>query len=143
MSIQLATWVEHNKKSASWIEDHAKPVIGSIAGLAASVIALLPALNIVHWSAGQTALVSAEAAAVLGLVTAVVTHFWPGTSKEPVALAATLTAWATATCALGGGFAWWQLTEAQSSALVAVVAAAVGVIGAVAARSKVHADRTV
>ena len=59
------------------------------------------------WSAAQTALVTAEAAAVTGFITALVAHLKRGTKQEPVALAATFTATVSATLALGSGFGWW------------------------------------
>lgn len=114
-------------------------IIGALGTLGVAGITLVTVFKVVDWSAAQTALVTAEAAAVTGLLTAIVAHLWPGTSKEPVALAATFTATVSATLALGAGFAWWSLTEQQTSALVAVVTAVLGVGGALFARQHVVA----
>jgi hypothetical protein len=100
---------------------------------------MVTVFKVVHWSAAQTALVTAEAAAVAGFVTAFVAHLIPGTAKEPVALAATFTAVVSATLALGSGFGWWSLTEQETSAVAGVVTALLGVGGAVFARHHVTA----
>jgi hypothetical protein len=114
-----------------------------VAGLGALVVASLTIVTVfkaVNWSAAQTALVMAEAAAVAGLITALVVHLAPSTSKEPVALAATLTATVSATLALGSGFGWWSFTEQQTSAVAGVVTAVLGVGGALFARRHVTAQ---
>lgn len=116
-----------------------KPLLATLGGLAIAVIAVLTTFNVVSWSAAQTALVTAEAGAVIGLVSALVAHFWPGTQQEPVAVAATFTATVSATMALGAGFAWWTLTTDQTAALVGVVTAVIGVLTAVIARGQVVA----
>lgn len=125
-----------------WIATHAKPVIGAVAALAAAVISLITALNVVHWTAAQTSLVSAESAAIIAFVAALAAHFWPGTSQEPVALAASFTALVTATATLGTAFTWWNLSTAQTSALVGVLAAAIGLGSALIARASVTAGKT-
>jgi hypothetical protein len=117
-----------------------KTVIGALGTLAVSLITIVTVFQVVHWSAAQTALVTAEAAAVAGLITALVAHLRPGTSKEHVALAATCTATASATLALGSGFGWWSLTEHQTSAVAAVVTAVLGVGGALLACQHVKAE---
>lgn len=127
---------------AAWMKKHAKPVIASVAALAAAVISLLTALNAVHWSAAQIAVVTAETAAAIALVTAVAAHFWPETKQEPVALAASFTAFVTGTLTLGTGFSWWALSEAQVASVVAVVSATLGVFSAFLARSQVRARET-
>jgi hypothetical protein len=126
----------------TWIASHAKPVIGAVAGVVASVISLITALDIVHWTAAQTSLVSAESAAILAFIAAVTAHFWPGTSKEPVALAASFTALVAATASLGTAFTWWNISTAQTSALVGVLSAAVGLGTSLIARSVVTAGKT-
>lgn len=126
----------------AWIQSHAKPVIGAAAALGAAVISLLTTLAVVHWTAAQTTLVSAETAAVIALVSALVAHFWPGTKQEPVAVAGSFTAFVTATITLGTGFAWWDISTAQASALVAVVSATLGLGSALIARSQVQAKTT-
>lgn len=117
-----------------------KAGITALGVLAAAVIAALPVLGAVGWNTAQTAGVTAFAAAVFGLATAVSAHYWPGTKKEPVGIAAAVTAAATTTVALGNLFAWWTLTAAQVSALLAVVSAAVGVVTALVARNHVAAQ---
>jgi hypothetical protein len=104
------------------------------------MITLLTVFEAVDWSAAQTALVIAEAGAVTGLLTALVAHLTPTTSKEHVALAATFTATVSATLALGSGFDWWTLTEQQTAAVGGVVTAIIGVGGAVFARQHVTAE---
>jgi hypothetical protein len=116
-----------------------KSVAGALGTVALASITIVTVFKAVDWSAAQTALVTAEAAAVAGLVTALVAHLRPGTAKEPVALAATLTATVSATLALGSGFGWWSLTEQQTSALAGVLTALLGVGGAVVARDHVTA----
>ena len=117
-----------------------KAVLAGLGGLAVAVVTLVTVFKMVDWSAAQTALVTAEAAAVAGLVTALVAHLRPSTAKEPVAVAATFTATVSATLALGSGFRWWTLTVQQTSAVAGVVTAVLGVGGAVLARHHVMAQ---
>ena len=117
-----------------------KAVAGAIGTLAVTLVTVVTVFNLVHWSGAQTALVTAEAVAVAGFLTALVAHLNPDTSKEAVALAATFTAAVSATLALGTGFAWWSLTEQQTGAVVALVTALVGVGGALLARGHVHSS---
>ena len=119
-----------------------KAVVGAIGALAVALITIVTVFKVVDWSAAQTALVTAEAAAVVGLLTAVVAHLMPGTAKEPVALAATFTATVSATLALGTGFGWWSLTEQQTSAVAGLLTAVIGVGGALFARQYVTAQVT-
>lgn len=142
MNNWVAKWVKSHPSASAWIQSHAKPVIGAIAALAASIISLLTTLDAVHWTTTQTSLVSAESAAVIALVTAVIAHFWPGTAQEPVAVAASFTAFVLATLTLGTGFSWWSLSKEQISALVAVLSAAIGLGSALIARSSVKAPKT-
>ena len=116
-----------------------KALLGALAPLAVAVIGVLTVFDIVHWSDGQTALVTAEVGANIGLVSPVVAHFWPGTKQEPVALAATLTAFLSATAALGTAFGWWDWTEEEASAVVGLITAIFGIGGALLARSRVTA----
>src|SRR5215212_11118393 len=111
-----------------------RAVLGALGTVAVAAITLLTAFELVEWSAAQTALVIAETGALAGLITALVAHLTPATSKEHVALAATFTATVSATLALGSGFVWWNLTEQQTSAVAGVVTAVLGVGGAVLAR---------
>jgi hypothetical protein len=119
-----------------------KAVVAAVGTLAVALITILTVFKVVDWSAAQTALVTAETAAVIGFVTAAVAHLTPGTSKEPVALAATFTATVSATLALGTGFGWWSLTEQQVSALVGLLTAVIGVGTALLARQYVTAGAT-
>ena len=121
---------------------HVKALLVALGPLAAATIALLAAFSIVTWSASQTTLVATEAGTIIGLASALVAHFWPGTKKEPVALAATITAVIAATIALGTGFDWWHPTAAETSALVSLVTAVIGVGSAMIARSHVTAAQT-
>ena len=114
-----------------------KAVLAGLGTLAVALVTMVTVFNLVHWSAAQTALVAAEAAAVAGLVTALVAHLRPGRTKEPVALAATFTATVSATLALGSGFGWWSFTAQQTSAVAGVVTAVLGVGGALFARHQV------
>ena len=116
-----------------------RAVVGALGTLAVALLTIVTVFRAVTWSAAQTALVTAEAAAVAGFVTALVAHLIRGTSREPVALAATFTATVSATLALGSGFGWWSLTEQQTSAVAGVVTAVLGVGGAVFARNRVTA----
>jgi uncharacterized membrane protein YgaE (UPF0421/DUF939 family) len=102
----------------------------------------LTVFKAVDWSAAQTALMTAETAAVIGFITAVVAHLTPGTSKEPVAIAATFTAAVSATLALGTGFGWWSLTAQQTAALVGLLTAVIGVGTALFARQYITAGVT-
>jgi hypothetical protein len=116
-----------------------KTVIGAVGTLAVALLTIVTVFKVVDWTAAQTALVTAEAAAGAGLITALVAHIMPGRSKEPVAVAATLTATVSATLALGSGFGWWSLTEQQTTAVAGVVTAVLGVGGALLARQHVTA----
>ena len=126
--------------TATLPSSHQKTIVGGLGTLAVAVLTIATVFNAVNWSAAQTALVTAEAAAVAGLITALVAHLAPGTSKEPVALAATLTATVSATLALGSGFGWWSFTEQQISAVAGVVTGVLGVGGALFARHHVTAQ---
>lgn len=119
-----------------------RAVLGALGTLGVAAITVLTVFQVVEWSAAQTALVIAEAGALTGLATALVAHLKPGTSKEQVAIAATFTATVSATLALGAGFQWWHLTEQETSAVVGVITAALGVGGAAFARRHVTAETT-
>jgi len=123
---------------ATW----AKAVLAAVGALAGAVIMILTSFGMVGWSAPQTALVTAESVALIGLMSAVVAHLWPDTKKEPVALAATFTAAVSATIALGTGFGWWDLTARQTTAVVSLVTTIVGVGTALGARQLVTAGVT-
>lgn len=112
-----------------------KTVAGGFATVVVALITALTVFHVVDWSAAQTALVTAEAGAVGGFVTAVAAHRKVDTAKEPVAVAATFTAMVSATLALGSGFAWWSLTEQQTGAVIGLLTAVIGVGGALLARN--------
>jgi len=116
--------------------------VGAPGGLAAAVIVWLTAFQIVSWTDFQTALVTAEAAALIGLFGALVGHFWRESSQEPVALAATFTATLAATLALCNGFGWLTWSQDQVTAVLGVFTAFLGVGTAFFARSRVQADTT-
>jgi hypothetical protein len=142
MNNEVAKWVASHPSASTWIQSHAKSVIGAVAALAASIISLLTTFNAVHWTPTQTSLVSAETAAVVALFVALIAHFWPGTAQEPVAVAASFTAFVLATLTLGTGFLWWSLSKEQIAALVAVLSTAIGLGAALIARSSVDAKKT-
>jgi uncharacterized membrane protein YbaN (DUF454 family) len=135
-------WLDSHPNLKAWLPTHAKTVITSVGALAAAVIGVLTSLGAVHWSGGQTSLVSAETAAAIAFLSAVVAHIWPDTKKEPVAVAAAFTALVTTTLTLGTGFSWWSLDKEQLSSLTAVVASSLGLGSALFARSKVTAGST-
>lgn len=117
----------------------AKAIFVALGTLATAVIVFLTTFGIVDWSAAQTALVTAEAAAIIGFFGALVAHRRSGTQQEWVALGATLTVAVTATLALGTGFDWWDLTEKEISAVASLITAIVGIGAAMFARRKVTA----
>jgi len=117
-----------------------KAVLAALGVLVATATVFLTTFTVVDWSAAQTALVTAEASAVLGFVAALVAHFKPATAKEHVALAGTFTAVVSATLALGTGFGWWELTQEQTGALLGMITAIIGVAGAMFARQHVTAE---
>jgi hypothetical protein len=117
--------------------DRIKALLVALGVLATAGITVLTTFDTVDWSASQTTLVSTEAGATIGLLSAVVANYWPDTAKEPVALAATFTALVAATLALGTGFGWWDWTAEETSALVAVITAVIGVGSALFARQRV------
>jgi hypothetical protein len=116
--------------------------VGTPGGLAAAVIVWMTAFQIVSWTDFQTALVTAEAAALIGFFGALVGHFWRESSKEPVALAATFTATLAATLAFCNGFGWITWSQDQVTAVLGVFTAFLGVGAAFFARSRVQADTT-
>ena len=116
-----------------------KAAVAGIGTLAVALVTIVTVFKVVDWSAAQTALVTAETAAVAGLVTALAAHLRPNTPKEPVVVAATFTATVSATLALGSGFGWWSLTVQQTSAVGGMVTAVLGVGGALLARHHVTA----
>jgi hypothetical protein len=113
--------------------------LGGLTALTAAVIGLMTSFAAVHWTSAQTTLVATEVAAFWALTIAVTAHLWPQTKKQPVAVAGTLTAFASATLSLGIGFAWWQLTQPQNASLISLVTAIVAVYSALLARSAVTA----
>jgi len=122
--------------------DFRDKMLAPLAALATAVIAVLTVFETVHWTPAQSTLVTTEAGAVLAFVWAGLGHLWPGTQQQPVALAATFTALASTTIALGAGFEWWNWTSEQIAAINGLVTAFVGVGTALLARNLVHADKT-
>src|SRR5690242_10204592 len=84
--------------------DFRDKMLAPLAALATAVIAVLTVFQTVDWTPAQSTLVTTEAGAGLGFLWAVLAHLWPGTQRQPVALAATFTALTSATIALGAGF---------------------------------------
>ena len=126
-----------SSQAAALPSPNPKAVAGAFGALALASITIVTVFKVVDWSAAQTALVTFEGAAVAGFFTALGAHLRRGTSKEPVALAATFTAMGSATLALGSGFGWWSLTEQQTSAVAGLLTALLGVGGALIARRHV------
>jgi hypothetical protein len=122
------------------LPDKIKGVFVALGGLSVALISLLTAFGAVSWSPAQTGLATAEAAAVLAVLSACAAHFWPSTPKEPVAVGGTLTALVAATLALLSGFNAWTLSQTEMSALVGVVTALLAVASALIARTKVTAN---
>ena len=117
-------------------------VLAGLTALSGAVIGLTTSFNTVQWTSAQTTLVATEAVAFWALASAVTAHLWPQTKKQPVAVAGTVTAFVSATLALGIGFAWWQLTQSQNASLISLVTAIVAVATALAARTTVTAGTT-
>ena len=117
-----------------------RAVLAALGVLAATATVFLTTFAVVDWSAAQTALVTAEASAVLGFVAALTAHLRRATAQEHVALAGTFTAVVSATLALGTGFGWWVLTQEQTGALLGMLTAIIGVAGAMFARQHVTAE---
>ena len=117
-------------------------LLAGLTALTGAVIGLMTSFNAVHWTSAQTTLVATEVAAFWALASAVTAHLWPGTKKQPVAVAGTITAFVSATLSLGIGFAWWQLTQSQNASLIGLVTAIVAVVSALVARSTVDAGTT-
>jgi hypothetical protein len=113
-------------------------LLAGLTALTGAVIGLMTSFNAVHWTSAQTTLVATEVAAFWALASAVTAHLWPQTKKQPVAVAGTVTAFVSATLALGIGFAWWQLTQSQNASLIGLVTTVVAVASALAARSAVE-----
>lgn len=124
-----------------WVDVRDK-MLAPLAGLVTAVIAVLTVFQTVDWTPAQSTLVTTEAGAVLGFGWAVLAHLWPGTQQQPVALAATFTALASTTVALGAGFGWWHWTGEQMAAINGLVTAFVGVGTALLAHNLVRADTT-
>jgi hypothetical protein len=139
-AVSGSLWGMSTSQSAVLPSPSPRAVLAALGTLAVAAITLLTVFKLVDWSAAQTALVVAEVGAVTGLVTALVAHLTPATSKEHVALAATFTATVAASLALGSGFGWWDLTEQETSAVGGVITAVLGVGGAVVARHRVTAE---
>jgi hypothetical protein len=110
--------------------------------VAAAVIVWMTAFQIVSWTDFQTALVTAEAVAVIGFFGSLVGHFWPDCKAEPVALAATFTATLAASIALCNGFGWITWSPNQITAVLGVFTAFVGIGAALFARHGVEAHKT-
>jgi len=117
-------------------------LLATLTGLTGAVAGMVTSFEVVHWTPAQTTLVGTEIAAFWAFAAAVAAHLWPQTKKQPVAVAGTVTALVSATVALGIGFTWWRLTEAQNASLISLVTAIVAAVSALAARSAVTADPT-
>jgi hypothetical protein len=117
-------------------------LFAAVAALTGAVLGMITSFGIVDWTPAQTTLSGTEAAAFWAFAGALIAHFWPGTKKQPVALAGTFTALTSSTISLGIGFSWWQLTASQNASLVSVVTTIIAVGSAMLARSTVVAGVT-
>jgi len=141
----VATTVTELKRDVdvpSFLPTRVKNVFAAVTGLSAATIATLSTFNVGHWSTSQTTIVTMPTGSIIGFIAAVTAHFWSGTAKEPVALAATFTAVVSATLALGQAFTWWVLTANQVAVVGSLVTALVGVGTALLARQHVTAATT-
>lgn len=118
-----------------------KSLLVALGGVAVAIITLLATFGVVTWSSAQTGLATAESAAVVGFLSACVAHFWPGTTKEPVAVGGTFTALVATTLALLSGFHVWTLTQEEISALMGLVTALIAVGAALFVRNRVTANQ--
>lgn len=107
-----------------------------------AVVLLLNGIEAVDWSDVQVGLVMAVATTGSALLLSIYSHVQPGTSKEAVAVGASLTTFAAALTALLSGFQVWHLTDAQNGLVIATVTAIVGVFSALFARENVNAPVT-
>jgi len=112
-------------------------LLGALTVLTGAMAGIVTSFEVVHWTPAQTTLVGTEVAAFWAFAGTVAAHLWPGTKKQPVAVAGTVTALVSATLSLGIGFAWWRLTEAQNASLISLVAAIAAVASALVARTVV------
>jgi hypothetical protein len=112
-------------------------LLGALTVLTGAIAGIVTSFEVVHWTPAQTTLVGTEVAAFWAFAGAVAAHLWPGTKKQPVAVAGTVTALVSATLSLGIGFTWWRLTEAQNASLISLVTAIAAVSAALAARTLV------
>jgi hypothetical protein len=128
--------------SAAWPPGKIQAILAALAALTGATLGIITSFGVVHWTPAQTTLAGTEAAAFWAFAAAAVAHFWPGTKKQPVALAGTFTALASATVSLGVGFSWWHLTASQNASLISVVTAIIAVGSALLARNTVTAGVT-
>lgn len=121
-----------------------KPQSVNLAVLAflAAIIVVLTTTGAVHWSGEQITLVSVEAAAGGAFVLAVFWHQNAGTSKEPVAVGASLTALILATLYLLNGFDVTHFTGDAITAIGGASTAGVLLVTAAFARDNVTAPVT-
>jgi hypothetical protein len=127
--------------SGAKMPDSVKAALAALGGLAVAVITLLATFGVVTWSSAQTGLATAEAAAVVGFLSACAANFWPGTKREPVAVSGTFTALVAATLALVSGFHVWTLTQDEISALMGLLTAMLAVGAALFVRGQVTAAK--
>lgn len=111
--------------------------IAQIVVLVAAICAVLIGFNIVQMTDVQVGLIGAETSTGLILVLAVVVHYKPNTSAEPVYVGASITGFATATTALLVGFDVVDWTPHQVALLLTLVAVILTTVGGWAVRDKV------
>lgn len=116
--------------------------IAQVVVLVGAVTGALVGFGMVHWSNAQAGLVATETSTGLVLVMALVVHFRPGVPSEPVAVAGSVTAFVTSSCALLVGFEVVEWTPAQVGLLLGLVATVVTLVGSWSARAVVTSPET-
>lgn len=107
-----------------------------------AVVTLLASLGSIHWSDAQTATVYLVANTGSAVVLALYFHLSPGTKKQPVAIAGSFTAFATAAAGLVAAFQWVHLTDAQLAVVGTTITAIVSLVVTMFARDQVTAPVT-
>lgn len=107
------------------------------------VLVLLDTANVTHWDKDtQTVAVYSVANTLVFLVIALYAHFYPGTKKEPVAIAAAVTTFVVSIITLAFVFVWFSWDVKTYAAIVAIVPQVVGLVAFLFAREQVTADPT-
>lgn len=117
----------------------AQQVAAAVLALVGAAVIAANGIGIVHWTDAQTGVVLVASESASALILAVIAHTTTLSPKgQPVAIGASVTAFAAAMCAVASGFQWWNLTDAQNGLVVGVVTAAVAVFAAIFAHQSVE-----